>query len=98
MKIRVRYCSKDAHLPVVLSSLRLNVQDLPRTLNNSNDDIINIWAQHVKPGICFSLLSGDIVQVISVVDDNVIVVPDDSEIQQCLTLREAAELLQSYIG
>ncbi len=98
MKIRVRYCSKDAHLPVVLSSLRLNVQDLPRTFNNSNDDIINIWAQHVKPGICFSLLSGDIVQVISVVDDNVIVVPDDSEIQQCLTLREAAELLQSYIG
>jgi len=56
-----------------------------------------VWAQQVKPGICF-LFSGDIIEVISVDGDSVIVVPDDSDVQQCISLIEAAELLRAYIG
>jgi len=51
LKIRICYCSKNADSPIVLSSLRLNIRDLPQQ-NNNNDanDILSMWASHVKPG------------------------------------------------
>jgi hypothetical protein len=76
----------------------LNLHDFPHPNNNNNNpDILSVWAQQVKPGICF-LFSGDIIEVISVDGDSVIVVPDDSDVQQWISLIEAAELLRAYIG
>lgn len=61
-KIRIRYYSKNADSPLVLSSLRLNVRELPR-LNNHNDDdandILSTWARHVKPGSFFFVIWGN---------------------------------------
>jgi len=76
----------------------LNIRDLPQQ-NNNNDanDILSMWARHVKPGSGF-LLSGEIVKVVSVNGDSVFVLGDDSVDQQRISLREAAELLQAYIG
>jgi len=48
--------------------------------------------------VVFFLLSGEMVEVVSVDGDSIFVLGDDSVDQQQISLREAAELLRAYIG
>jgi hypothetical protein len=90
MKIRAHYSKFLAQNEAVGAALRLNFGELPQC-------VALMQMLNVEPGTLF-MYEGSLVEVVSVNENNVLVRVDDTFDQFNITLNEAAEFIQSYLG
>ena len=90
MKIRAHNSKFLAQNEAVGAALRLNFGELPQC-------VALMQMLNVEPGTLF-MYEGSLVEVVSVNENNVLVRVDDTFDQFNITLNEAAEFIQSYLG
>jgi hypothetical protein len=89
LKIRVRYTRVEVQADVVAATLRL-MQPIP------HGNVRDIGIGHIVPGTLF-VRQGQLVEEISVNNNDVLVL-DDHANNVMITVNEATELLNEYIG
>jgi len=97
LKIRVWYTKFLGSNPVIHTTLQLLVvnNNLPQIINED----INMWKQHVLPGISFAMHDGEKFLVVWLQDiNNVICAAEYTGEEVVFSFEEAADLLRSFIG
>jgi hypothetical protein len=90
MKIRTHYSKFLAQNEAVGVALRLNFGALPQRVTTN-------CVQNIEPGTLF-IYEGTLVEVILANETNVLVRADETLNEFYISLNEAIELIQSYLG